>query len=139
MQRMVDALGIVDTPVEIVDVIRRGADDLLKKHFGRGLTDEGVHVLDPFKGMGTFMARLLQSGLTKPDDLARKYTSELHATEIMLLAYYVAAVPLETTYNVITAEHARKEAESRGVKDSSHSLSLNTPRRRLLGTLLRAV
>ncbi|UBI07641.1 DEAD/DEAH box helicase [Corynebacterium falsenii] len=106
-KKQAEALGIVYTPVEIVDFILRSADDLLKKHFGRGLTDEGVHVLDPFTGTGTFMVRLLQSGLIKPEDLARKYANELHATEIMLLAYYVAAVNIETTYNALMAERAQ--------------------------------
>ena len=108
-KKQAEALGIVYTPVEIVDFILRSADDLLKKHFGRGLTDEGVHVLDPFTGTGTFMVRLLQSGLIKPEDLARKYANELHATEIMLLAYYVAAVNIETTYNALMAERAQLE------------------------------
>src|SRR5699024_722983 len=61
-----------------------------------------VHVLDPFTGTGTFLTRLLQSGLISRDDLARKYASELHANEIMLLAYYIAAVNIETTYHAIT-------------------------------------
>ena len=108
-KKQAEALGIVYTPVEIVDFILRSADDLLKKHFGRGLTDEGVHVLDPFTGTGTFMVRLLQSGLIKPEDLARKYANELHATEIMLLAYYVAAVNIETTYNALMTERAQLE------------------------------
>ncbi|PNA38756.1 hypothetical protein, partial [Pseudomonas sp. MPR-AND1A] len=61
-------------------------------------SDEGVHVLDPFTGTGTFITRLLQSGFVKPHDLARKFTSELHANEILLLAYYIAAVNIEATY-----------------------------------------
>jgi predicted helicase len=73
---------------------RRGA----ARHFGQGLTDEGVHILDGFTGTGTFMVRLLQSGLIEPHDLARKYANELHANEILLLAYYIAAVNIETTY-----------------------------------------
>ncbi|AZA14354.1 DEAD/DEAH box helicase [Corynebacterium choanae] len=109
-----EALGIVYTPVEIVDFILRGADQLSRQHFGRGLTDEGVHVLDPFTGTGTFMVRLLQSGLIKPEDLARKYAQELHATEIMLLAYYVAAVNIETTYNAIMADRAKLDADGDG-------------------------
>ncbi|AZI65644.1 DEAD/DEAH box helicase (plasmid) [Rhodococcus sp. NJ-530] len=96
-----DALGIVYTPVEIVDFILRAADAALRDSFGRGLTDEDVHVLDPFTGTGTFMTRLLQSGLINPEDLARKYTNELHANEITLLAYYVAAVNIETTYHAL--------------------------------------
>ncbi|MEK8073230.1 DEAD/DEAH box helicase [Rhodococcoides navarretei] len=96
-----DALGIVYTPVEIVDFILRAADHVSKEHFGKGLTDTGVHILDPFTGTGTFLTRLLQSGLILPDDLARKYREELHANEIMLLAYYIAAVNIETTYHAL--------------------------------------
>lgn len=55
-----------------------------------------------FTGTGTFMTRLLQSGLVKPGDLARKYAGELHANEIMLLAYYIAAVNIETTYHALS-------------------------------------
>lgn len=104
-----EALGIVYTPVEIVDFILRAADDVSREHFGRGLSDEGVHVLDPFTGTGTFMVRLLQSGLIRSEDLARKYANELHATEIMLLAYYVAAVNIETTYHALLREKALRE------------------------------
>ena len=107
-KRDADKLGIVYTPVEIVDFILRAADDVSKKHFGRGLTDESVHILDPFTGTGTFMVRLLQSGLIDPKDLARKYANELHATEIMLLAYYVAAANIETTFNALLAEAAKR-------------------------------
>lgn len=108
-RRQSEALGIVYTPVEIVDFILRAADHVSREHFGRGLTDEDVHILDPFTGTGTFMVRLLQSGLISPEDLARKYASELHATEIMLLAYYVAAVNIETTYHALLGEKATRE------------------------------
>lgn len=97
-KRRVDKLGIVYTPIEIVDFIINSADQLLREHFGQGLTDEGVHILDGFTGTGTFIVRLLQSGMVKPHDLARKYANELHANEILLLAYYIAAVNIETTY-----------------------------------------
>ncbi|MDH6245529.1 DEAD/DEAH box helicase [Mycobacterium sp. OTB74] len=100
--KQAEALGVVYTPVEIVDFILRAADHASREAFGRGLTDEGVHVLDPFTGTGTFMTRLLQSGLVKRADLERKYTGELHANEIMLLAYYIAAVNIETTYHALT-------------------------------------
>ena len=106
-----EALGIVYTPVEIVDFILRAADDVSKKHFGRGLTDEGVCILDPFAGTSTFTVRLLQSGLIKPEDLSRKYANELFATEIMLLAYYVSAVNIETTYNALREESAQRNGE----------------------------
>ena len=110
-KKQAEALGIVYTPVEIVDFILRAADDVSRKHFGKGLTDEGVCILDPFAGTSTFTVRLLQSGLIKPEDLARKYANELFATEIMLLAYYVSAVNIETTYNALREEAALRNGE----------------------------
>lgn len=97
------SLGIVYTPVEVVDFINRAVNDLLEKHFdGASISDEGVHVLDPFTGTGTFITRLLQSGLIREEDLERKYRSELHANEIMLLAYYIAAANIETAHQHLT-------------------------------------
>ena len=93
------SLGIVYTPVEIVDFIIRSVEHVLKDQFGASVSDSGVHILDPFTGTGTFIARLLQSGLISPHDLARKYTSELHANEILLLAYYIAAINIEAAYH----------------------------------------
>ena len=110
-KKQAESLGIVYTPVEIVDFILRAADDVSKKHFGKGLTDEGICILDPFAGTSTFTVRLLQSGLIKPEDLARKYANELFATEIMLLAYYVSAVNIETTYNALREEAALRNGE----------------------------
>jgi predicted helicase len=103
-QKMADQLGIVYTPVEVVDFIVHSVDDVLKNEFNRSLTDENVHILDPFTGTGTFITRLLQSGLIKPDDLKRKYLSEIHANEIVLLAYYIAAVNIENTYHDLLSD-----------------------------------
>jgi predicted helicase len=97
--RMKERLGIVYTPIQVVDFIIHSADDALKQEFGVGLSDEGVHILDPFTGTGTFMVRLLQSGLIQAEDLERKYQKELHANEIILLAYYIAAINIEETYH----------------------------------------
>lgn len=94
-----------------MDFILRAADEVSQKHFGKGLSDEGVCILDPFAGTSTFTVRLLQSGLIKPEDLARKYASEIFATEIMLLAYYVSAVNIETTYNALREEEAQRTGE----------------------------
>ncbi len=97
--KVADSLGIVYTPIEVVDFIIRATEAALAEHFdGASLSDEGVHVLDPFTGTGTFVTRLLQSGFVRPDDLKRKFDSELHANEILLLAYYIAAVNIEATY-----------------------------------------
>ena len=74
-----------------MDFILNSADHVLREEFGRSLSDEGVHVLDPFTGTGIFLVRLLQSALIADPDLERKYGQELHANEIVLLAYYIAA------------------------------------------------
>ena len=97
--KMSERLGIVYTPVEVVDFIIKSTEDALRDHFGVGLTDRNVHIIDPFTGTGTFIARLLQSGLIQPKDLERKYKEELHANEIVLLAYYIAAINIEETYH----------------------------------------
>ena len=93
-------LGVVYTPPEIVDFILRSVDYALRENFGRGLTDENVNVIDPFTGAGTFIARMLSPdlGLIHDKDLGRKYHSELFANEIILLAYYIAAVNCESMY-----------------------------------------
>ncbi|MDX9775466.1 MAG: type ISP restriction/modification enzyme [Petrimonas sp.] len=97
--KMVEQLGIVYTPVEVVDFIIHSVNDVLLKEFGRSISDDNIHVLDPFTGTGTFITRLLQSGLIKQTDLARKYQHELHANEIVLLAYYIAAVNIENAFH----------------------------------------
>ena len=81
-----------------MDFILRSADHVLREEFGKGLTDAGVHVLDPFTGTGIFLTRLLQLDLVNDADLGRKYKRELHANEIVLLAYYIAAVNIEEAY-----------------------------------------
>ncbi|MHC9237379.1 restriction endonuclease [Pseudooceanicola sp. 502str34] len=92
-------LGIVYTPVEVVDFIIHSVNDVLKSEFGQTLGSKGVHILDPFTGTGTFITRLLQSGLIAQDELEHKYKHEIHANEIVLLAYYIAAVNIETVYH----------------------------------------
>lgn len=95
-------LGIVYTPVEIVDFIIHSVDEALRSSFGQSLASEGVHIIDPFTGTGTFITRLLQSGLIPPDQLARKYAHEIHANEIVLLAYYIAAINIEATFHELS-------------------------------------
>lgn len=101
---LADRMGIVFTPVEVVDYILRSADAVLHQHFGKRLSDEGVNILEPFVGTGTFLTRLMQTGLIKPEDLTRKYTQELFANEIVLLSYYIAAVNIESVYRELCAE-----------------------------------
>ncbi|MXX28904.1 MAG: damage-inducible protein, partial [Gammaproteobacteria bacterium] len=99
LKKDADRLGIVYTPVEVVDFILHSADHALRSEFGRGLSDEGIHVLDPFTGTGIFLVRLLQSALIRDEDLHRKYREELHANELVLLAYYIAAVHVEEAFH----------------------------------------
>lgn len=102
--KMVEQLGIVYTPVEIVDFIIHSVSVVLEKEFGRSFSDENIHIIDPFTGTGTFITRLLQSGLIRTKDLERKYKHELHANEIVLLAYYIAAVNIENVYHDATPD-----------------------------------
>lgn len=95
----VEKLGIVYTPIECVDFIIHSVNDILKREFNSSLSDENVHIIDPFTGTGTFITRLLQSGLIKPEDMERKYLSEIHCNEIVLLAYYIADVNIEAVYH----------------------------------------
>lgn len=100
--KTVERLGIVYTPVECVDFIIHSVDDILKKEFNTSLTDENVHILDPFTGTGTFVTRLLQSGCIRPEDLERKYRNEIHCNELVLLAYYVADINIESVFHDLT-------------------------------------
>ena len=97
--KMTERLGIVYTPVEVVDFILHSVNHLLKTEFNQTLGSKGVHIIDPFVGTGTFITRLLQSGLIQPEKLAHKYRHEIHANEIVLLAYYIAAINIEATYH----------------------------------------
>ncbi|SAL76594.1 helicase domain-containing protein [Caballeronia terrestris] len=96
-----DKLGIVYTPIEVVDFIIHSVAHVLQAEFGQTLGSKGVHIIDPFVGTGTFVTRLLQSGLIKPEELPHKYKHEIHANEIVLLAYYIAAVNIEAVYHGI--------------------------------------
>ena len=100
--KMTERLGIVYTPIEVVDFIIHSVNDVLKNEFGQTLGSRGVHILDPFTGTGTFITRLLQSGLIRPEELQHKYANEIHANEIVLLAYYIAAINIEAVYHSLS-------------------------------------
>lgn len=106
-----ERLGIVFTPVEGVDFIVKSVDVVLRKHFGKTLASENVHILDPFTGTGTFITRtllylktLMDKGEISYAELVRKYTQELHANEIVLLSYYIAAINIEAVFDDINSE-----------------------------------
>lgn len=114
-KKMSERLGIVYTPVEVVDFIIHSVEDVLQSEFQSSLTAKDVHIIDPFTGTGTFITRLLQSGLIQPQDLHRKFTQELHANEIVLLAYYIAAINIEETFHTLQLEahHAKYEGKDK--------------------------
>ena len=102
---MTQKLGIVYTPVEVVDFIIHSVEDVMREEFGSSLGNDGVHILDPFSGTGTFISRLLQSGVMSKDQIRRKFKSEIHANEIVLLAYYIACINIEAVYDDLVKEN----------------------------------
>ena len=134
-KKYAERLGIVYTPVEIVDFILNSADDLLYTHFGKRLTSKGVNVLDPFTGTGTFISRLLQLGLISKQDLARKYESELHANEIVLLAYYIAAINIEQTYHFCLQEEHTESTEGTKETETQKQQTQNSSYQRFPGII----
>lgn len=123
-----ERLGIVFTPVEVVDFIVKSVDVVLRKHFGKTLASENVHILDPFTGTGTFITRtlhylksLMDNGEISFDDILRKYTQELHANEIVLLSYYIAAINIEAVFDEINGDEPYKSFEGIVLTDTFES------------------
>jgi len=102
---MTQKLGIVYTPVEVVDFIIHSVEDVMQEEFGSSLGDDGVHILDPFTGTGTFISRLLQSGIMSKEQIRRKFKSEIHANEIVLLAYYIACINIEAVFDDLVKDN----------------------------------
>ena len=98
-----DRLGVVYTPNEVVDFIIRGADYLLRKHFGRSLADDNVQILDPATGTGTFVTSLID--YLPADRLEYKYLNEIHANEVAILPYYIANLNIEYSYRERTGKY----------------------------------
>ncbi len=102
---MSEKLGIVYTPIEVIDFIIHSVEDLMQEEFGSSLGNKGVHILDPFSGTGTFISRLLQSGVMSKEQVRKKFKSEIHANEIVLLAYYIACINIEAVYCDLVKEN----------------------------------
>lgn len=100
-----DRLGVVYTPNEIVRFMIEGTDWLCERHFGKHLIDQGVDILDPATGTGTYICELLEHFRGQPKKLAHKYAHELHANEVNILPYYVANLNIEATYAAITGDY----------------------------------
>ena len=126
-----ERLGIVFTPVEVVDFIVKSVDVVLRKHFGKTLASENVHILDPFTGTGTFITRtlhylksLMDSGEITFDDILRNYTQELHANEIVLLSYYIAAINIEAVFDEINGDEPYAPFEGIVLTDTFESTEI---------------
>ncbi|GHQ50183.1 hypothetical protein VN0363_10790 [Helicobacter pylori] len=89
-----EKLGIVYTPIEVVDFILRATNGILKKHFHTDFNDQSITIFDPFTGTGSFIARLLskENGLISDEALKEKFDKNLFAFDIVLLAYYIALI-----------------------------------------------
>ncbi|GAA7480908.1 DEAD/DEAH box helicase family protein [Helicobacter pylori] len=89
-----EKLGIVYTPIEVVDFILRATNGILKKHFNTDFNDRNITIFDPFTGTGSFIARLLskENGLISDEALKEKFDKNLFAFDIVLLAYYIALI-----------------------------------------------
>ena len=114
----VQKLGIVYTPIEAVDFIIHSVEWILKKTFKKSLGSEKVNILDPFAGTGTFICRLLQTGVIPKDKLRKKYSNEIHSNEIILLAYYIAGINIETVYQEIMKENQYLEYKGNVLTDT---------------------
>ena len=101
--KQADTHGIVYTPQPIVDFMVRSVEEILKKEFGKSLSDEGVHIIDPFVGTGNFITRVMRE--IKKTSLPQKYGNELHCNEVMLLPYYIASMNIEHEYYERTGEY----------------------------------
>lgn len=101
-QKEQKARGVVYTPDEIIDFIIQSTEHVLRTEFQTGFNRNDVKVFDPFTGTGSFIARLLESGLIKKDKLESKYRHDIWANEISLLAYYVAAINIESVFSKVS-------------------------------------
>lgn len=90
-----EKLGIVYTPIEVVDFILRATNGILKKHFNTDFNDKNITIFDPFTGTGSFIARLLSKEndlISDEEALKEKFLNHLFAFDIVLLAYYIALI-----------------------------------------------
>ena len=98
-----DRLGIIYTPDEIVRFKIEAVDYLVFKHFGKTLGDQGVEILDPVVGTGTYVTELID--YLPPEQLRAKYLHEIHCNEVAILPYYIASLNIEYTYKQRTGEY----------------------------------
>ena len=101
--KVADTHGIVYTPQPIVQFMVKSVQEILRKEFGRSLSDQGVHIIDPFVGTGSFIVRVMRE--MQKSKLPYKYANELHCNEVMLLPYYIATMNIEHEYYELTSSY----------------------------------
>ena len=113
--------GIVYTPLEIIKFILASVQYILKTEFGKEFASNNVKILDPFTGTGSFIAQLINSNYLN-SNLTYKYKYDLHANELILLAYYIATVNIETTFTNKQIHH--KQIPFKGI-NYTDTLNIN--------------
>ena len=98
-----DTHGIVYTPQPIVDFMVKSVEQILRSEFDTSLSDDGVHIIDPFVGTGNFIVRIIRE--IRKTALPDKYARELHCNEVMLLPYYVASMNIEHEFYQATGSY----------------------------------
>lgn len=98
-----DIYGIVYTPQPIVNFMVKSVEHILQEEFGRSLSDENVHIIDPFVGTGNFIINIMNR--IQKTKLPQKYANELHCNEVMLLPYYIASMNIEHAYYELTGTY----------------------------------
>ena len=101
--KVADTHGIVYTPQPIVDFMVKSVEQILRNEFDTSLSDEGVHIIDPFVGTGNFIVHIMRE--IRKTALPDKYVRELHCNEVMLLPYYVASMNIEHEYYEATGTY----------------------------------
>ena len=101
--KIADTHGIVYTPQPIVVFMVKSVEHILQKEFARSISDEGVHIIDPFVGTGNFILWLMRE--IRQSRLPLKYAGEIHCNEVMLLPYYIASMNIEHEYYEVTKKY----------------------------------
>lgn len=101
--KVADTHGIVYTPQPIVMFMVKSVEHILQKEFGRSLSDEGIHIIDPFVGTGNFILWVMRE--IQHSRLPFKYAGELHCNEVMLLPYYIASMNIEHEYYEVVGKY----------------------------------
>ncbi len=130
-----EKLGIVYTPIEVVDFILRATNGILKKHFNTDFNDSNITIFDPFTGTGSFIARLLskENALLADEALKEKFQKNLFAFDIVLLSYYIALINI--TQAAQNRDSSLKNFKNIALTDSLDYLEEKTNKESLLHLL----